>query len=122
MHLTDRGVAQPSSIFAVAHRRPTLLRQGQQLAQQVIEVSAQAVASGTRSARKVASLPTYIDMATLLKPSTAATVLEDSTLEAKYHSLERNLQLAYAVGDRALIATLESEIEQLTGWRFSRRR
>ncbi len=122
MHLSYRGVAQPSSRSTVAHRRSTLLRRGQQLAQQVKEVSAQAVVSGTRSARKVASLPNYTDMATLLKSFTAARVLEGSTLEAQYHSLERSLQLAYAVGDRARIATLESEIEQLTGWRFNRRR
>jgi hypothetical protein len=41
---------------------------------------------------------------------------------ARYHELERSLQLAYAVGDRELITTLEAEIERLTGWRFNRRR
>lgn len=122
MHLSYRGVAQPSSSSAVVRRRSTLLRRGQQLAHQVKEVSAQAIASRNRSARRVASLPSYTDMATLLKSSAATRVLEDSTLEAQYHSLERSLQLAYAVGDRDRIATLEAEIEQLTGWRFNRRR
>ncbi len=121
MHLPYRGVALPSSRSTVARRRSTFLRRGQQLAQQVKEVSAQAVASKGRSAHKVASLPSSLDMPTLLRSSTTARVLEDSTLEAQYYSLERNLQLAYAVGDRDRIETLQAEIEQLTGWRFSRR-
>lgn len=119
MHLSYRGIAQSSSRPNVARRRPDLLRRGQKLAQQVKDISVQAAAS--RTARKVASLPSYIDMATLLKSSTATSVLEDSTLEARYHSLERSLQLAYAVGDRGRIEALQSEIEQITGWRFSRR-
>ena len=122
MHLSYRGVTQTSSSSSAARRPSSLLRRGQQLAQQVKEASVQVVASKTRSARRVASLPKYTDMATLLKSSNAARVLEDSALEAQYHSLERSLQLAYAVGDRDRIATLESEIEQLTGWRFNRRR
>lgn len=122
MHLSYRGIAQSSSSSAVVRRRFTLFCRGRQFAQQVKEVSAQAIASRTDTVRRVASLPSYTDMATLLKSSTAARVIEDSTLETQYHSLERSLQLAYAVGDRDRIAMLESEIEQLTGWRFNRRR
>lgn len=63
-----------------------------------------------------------MNMATLTQSAKTASILENPVLEAQYHSLERSLQLAYAVGDRDRIATLESEIEQLTGWRFNRRR
>lgn len=122
MHLSYRGTAQPSTLSGAGPRRSSWLRQGQQLAQQMTEASAQAVVLGTRSARKVASLSRNMDMTTLLQSSATVKALKNPALEAEYHSLERSLQLAYAVGDRGLIAALESEIEQLTGWRFNRRR
>jgi len=121
MYLSYRGVAQtPRS--SIAHRYPVArLRRRRQAVWQIIETSIQSIALGTRSAFKVVPLHIYSDMATFLKSSTIARVSEDSTMDSKYHSLERSLQLAYAVGDRRRIASLESEIEQLTGWRFSRR-
>jgi len=121
MYLSYRGVAQtPRS--SIARRYPVArLRRRRQLAWQIIETSVQSMVLGTRSVLKVAALHTHPNMATFLKSSTTVRVLEDSTMDSKYHSLERSLQLAYAVGDRRRIASLESEIEQLTGWRFSRR-
>lgn len=123
MHLSYRGVVHQSSAVAVGKRRRSpLIKQGQRLAKQVAGVSAQAVAVGSRSARKVASLSTPMDMPTLLKSSAATRTLGNAALEEQYHSLERNLQLAYAVNDHARIALLESEIERLTGWRFNKGR
>ncbi len=43
-------------------------------------------------------------------------------LDRLYQSLERKLQLAYAIGNREQIRNLEAEVESLTGWRFSRQR
>lgn len=43
-------------------------------------------------------------------------------IKVTYQAVERDLQLAYAVGDRERIAALEEVIEQLTGWRFNRQR
>ncbi len=34
------------------------------------------------------------------------------------YSVERKLQLAYAVGDRQAIRALEADLETLTGWRY----
>ena len=42
--------------------------------------------------------------------------------DAQRYSLERALQLAYAVGDRHQIRRLESDLEAFTGWRFQRQR
>ena len=116
MHLSYRGaVYYPPA----ARRRSSLLRRGQQLVQQVKDVSLQAIHSET--VRKAASLSIDTDMATPFRSSTATVAVADPASQARYHSLERSLQLAYAVGDRDRIAALQFEIEQLTGWRFSRR-
>ncbi len=123
MHLSYRGVVhQLPSATVGKSRRSSLLKQGHRLAQQVADVSAQAVTVGNRSARRVASLSTPMDMPTLIKSSAATRSLGNVALEDQYHSLERNLQLAYAVNDHARIALLESEIERLTGWRFNKGR
>lgn len=63
-------------------------------------------------------------MTAFLTPATAIAARSSSQQDVKgaYQRLERDLQLAYALGDRDRIAALEEKIEQLTGWRFNRQR
>lgn len=62
-------------------------------------------------------------MTAFLTPATAIVVgSPQRDMKGAYQSIERDLQLAYALGDRDRIAALEEKIEQLTGWRFNRRR
>jgi hypothetical protein len=40
----------------------------------------------------------------------------------RLYGIERELQLAYAVGDRQTIRALEADLEALTGWRYQHSR
>lgn len=42
--------------------------------------------------------------------------------ESERYDIERRLQLAYAVGNRQEIRSLEADLEAVTGWRFNRQR
>lgn len=42
--------------------------------------------------------------------------------QSERYDIERRLQLAYAVGNRQEIRSLEADLEAVTGWRFNRQR
>ncbi|NJN32759.1 MAG: hypothetical protein HC824_21865, partial [Synechococcales cyanobacterium RM1_1_8] len=100
---TLRAIAQPLSVQSSA--RPTV-KAGSALSK------LQSPSSKNNYMATVVTAPSIVD---------GTTVYADAST-SRYRAIERELQLAYAVGDRAHILLLEAEVERLTGWRFQNRR